>query len=162
MGHEDHRDHLCLSTVVTVRAARPLEGSAGGGVADLGPVHDTIPDLPPLQPLASAIERGAVSREDAGQQCTVAGPLVVVGGGGGCFCCFAFCLNTTSVHIPLGLGPDVGPVVWEPGTAENEYPSPVQFSCALLVQTLVVPRLNFCLRLQCLGSFPVFARPPTH
>ena len=47
-------------------------------------------------------------------------------------------------------------------SAENEYPSPVQFSCALLVQTLVVPRLNFCLRLQCLGSFPVFARPPTH
>ena len=83
MGHEDRRDHLCLSTVVTVRAARPLEGSAGGGVADLGPVQDTNPDLPPLQPLASAIERGAVSREDAGQQCTVAGPLVVVGGGGG-------------------------------------------------------------------------------
>ena len=82
VGHEDRRDHLCLSTVVTVRAARPLEGSAGGGVADLGPVQDTIPDLPPLQPVASAIERGAVSREDAGQQCTVAGPLVVVGGGG--------------------------------------------------------------------------------
>ena len=82
MGHEDRRDHLCLSTVVIVRAARPLEGSAGGGVADLGPVQDTCPDLPPLQPLASAIERGAVSREDAGQQCTVAGPLVVVGGGG--------------------------------------------------------------------------------
>ena len=58
--------------------------------------------------------------------------------------------------------PDVGPMVWELGTAENEYPSPVQFSCALLVETLVVPRLNFCLRLQCLGSFPVFARPPTH
>ena len=36
------------------------------------------------------------------------------------------------------------------------------FSCALLVQTLVVPRLNFCLRLQCLGSFSVFAHPPTH
>ena len=83
-------------------------------------------------------------------------------GGGDCFCCFAFCLITTSVHIPQGLDPDVGPVVWELGTAENEYPSPVQFSCALLVQTLVVPRLNFCLRLQCLGSFPVFARPPTH
>ena len=84
------------------------------------------------------------------------------GGGVGCFCCFAFCLITTSVHIPRGWDPDVGPVVWELGTAENEYPSPVQFSCALLVHTLVVPRLNFCLRLQCLGSFPVFARPPTH
>ena len=36
------------------------------------------------------------------------------------------------------------------------------FSCALLVQTLVVPRLNFCLRLQCLGTFSVFAQPPTH
>ena len=56
----------------------------------------------------------------------------------------------------------MGSVVRELGTAENEYPSPVQFSCALIVQTLVVPRLNFCLRLQCLGSFPVFARPPTH
>ena len=56
----------------------------------------------------------------------------------------------------------MGSMVRELGTAENEYPSPVQFSCAMLVQTLVVPRLNFCLRLQCLGSFPVFARPPTH
>ena len=82
MGHADRRDNLCLSTVVTVRAARPLEGSTGGGVADLGPVQDTNPDLPSLQPLASAIERGTVSREDGGQQCTVAGPLVVVGGGG--------------------------------------------------------------------------------
>ena len=82
MGHEDRRDHLGLSTVVAVCAARPMEGSAGGGVADLGPVQDTNPALHPLQPLASAIERGAVSREDAGPQCTVAGPLVVVGGGG--------------------------------------------------------------------------------
>ena len=40
---------------------------------------------PPLQPLASASERGAVSREDAGQLCTLVGPLVaVLGGGGGC------------------------------------------------------------------------------
>ena len=107
VGHEGRRDHLCLTTVVTVRAARPLEGSAEGGVAESGPVHDTNPDLPPLQPLASAIERGAVLREDAGQQCTVAGPLVVVGGGG-CFCCFAFCLITTSVYIPLGLGSRCG------------------------------------------------------
>ena len=67
----------CLSM-----AAWPLEESAGGGAADMGPVPDAIPAPPPLQPLASAIERGAVSREDAGQQCTVAGPLVVMGGGG--------------------------------------------------------------------------------
>ena len=45
--------------------------------------HPKNNTLPPLQPLASAIERGAVSREDAGQPCTVAGPLVVVWGGGG-------------------------------------------------------------------------------
>ena len=64
-------------------AAWPLEESAGGDAADMDLVPDTIPTLPPLQPLASAIERGAVSRVDAGQQCTVAGPLVVVGGGGG-------------------------------------------------------------------------------
>ena len=76
MGHGDRRDHLCLCM-----AAWPLEKSAGGGAADMGPVPDTIPALPPLQPLAPAVERGAVSREDAGQQCTVAGPLVVVGGG---------------------------------------------------------------------------------
>ena len=47
----------------------------------MGPGRDTAPTLPPLPPLASAIERGAVSREDAGQLCTVAGPLVAVGGG---------------------------------------------------------------------------------
>ena len=88
--------------------AWPLEESAGGDAADMNPVPDTIPTLPPLQPLASAIERGAVSRVDAGQQCTVAGPLVVVGGGVLLFA-LPFCLITTSVHIPLGLRSRCGP-----------------------------------------------------
>ena len=65
------------------QAATELEESAGDGSAEMGPGPDMAPTLPPLQPLASAIERGAVSREDAGQLCTVAGPLVAVGGGGG-------------------------------------------------------------------------------
>ena len=137
------------------------EGVRRGSSAELGPGPDAAPTLPPLQPLASAIERGAVSREDAGQQCTVAGPLVAVGGGG-CFCLFRlFTWLLPQFTFLWGWDSDVGSVVRELGTAENEYPSPVQFSCAVLVQTLVVPRLNFCLRLQCLGSFPVFARPPT-
>ena len=84
-------------------------------------------------------------------------------GGGGCICLFRlFTWLLPQFTFLWGWVSDVDPVVRELGTAENEYPSPVQFSCALLLQTLVVPRLNFCLRLQCLGSFPVFARPPTH
>ena len=65
------------------QTATELEESPGDGSAEMGPGPDTAPNLPPLQPLASAIERGAVSREDAGQLCTVAGPLVAVAGGGG-------------------------------------------------------------------------------
>ena len=64
------------------QAATELEESAEDGSAEMGPGPEAAPTLPPLQPLASAIERGAVSREDAGQLCTVAGPLVAVGGGG--------------------------------------------------------------------------------
>ena len=64
------------------QTATELEQSPGDGFAEMGPGPDTAPTLPPLPPLASAIERGAVSREDAGQLCTVAGPLVAVGGGG--------------------------------------------------------------------------------
>ena len=63
------------------QTATELEESPGDGSAEMGPGPDTAPTLPPLQPLASAIERGAVSREDAGQLCTVAGPLAAVGGG---------------------------------------------------------------------------------
>ena len=66
------------------QTATELEESPGDGSAEMGPGPDTAPTLPPLPPLASAIERGAVSREDAGQLCTVAGPLVAVGGGGAC------------------------------------------------------------------------------
>ena len=64
------------------QTAAELEESPGDGSAEVGLGPDTAPTLPPLPPLASAIERGAVSREDAGQLCTVAGPLVAVGGGG--------------------------------------------------------------------------------
>ena len=64
------------------QTATELEQSPGDGSAEMGPGPDTAPTLPPLPPLASAIESGAVSREDAGQLCTVAGPLVAVGGGG--------------------------------------------------------------------------------
>ena len=63
------------------QTATALEESPGDGSAEMGPGPDAAPALPPLQPLASAIERGAVSREDAGQLCTVAGPLAAVGGG---------------------------------------------------------------------------------
>ena len=61
--------------------AAELEESPGDGPAEVGLGPDTAPTPPQLPPLASAIERGAVSREDAGQLCTVAGPLVAVGGG---------------------------------------------------------------------------------
>ena len=63
------------------QAATEPEESTGDGSAEMGPGPDTAPTLPPLPPLASAIERGAVSREDAGQLCTAAGPLAAVGGG---------------------------------------------------------------------------------
>ena len=64
------------------QAATELEESAKDGSAEMGPGPKAAPTLPPLQPLASATERPAVSREDAGQLCTLAGPLVAVGGGG--------------------------------------------------------------------------------
>ena len=64
------------------QTAAELEESPGDGSAEVGLGPDTVPTPPPLPPLASAIERGAVSREDVGQLCTVAGPLVAVGGGG--------------------------------------------------------------------------------
>ena len=70
---------------------------------------------------------------------------------------------TTSVRIPRGVGFGRGMrgvVCWFQRRMNTQVLC--SFSCALLVQTLVVPRLNFCLRLQCLGSFSVFARPPTH
>ena len=64
------------------QAATELEESAGDGPAEMGPEPEAAPTPPPLQSLAPASERGAVSREDAGQLCTLAGPLVAVGGGG--------------------------------------------------------------------------------
>ena len=64
------------------RAATELEESAGDGPAELGPEPEAAPTPPPLQSLVPSRERGAVSREDAGQLCTLAGPLVAVGGGG--------------------------------------------------------------------------------
>ena len=64
------------------QAATELEESAEDGPAEVGLGPEAAPTPPPLQPLASASERGAVSREDAGQLCTLAGCLVAVGGGG--------------------------------------------------------------------------------
>ena len=64
------------------QAATKLEESAEDGPAEVGPEPEAAPTPPPLQSLAPASERGAVSREDAGQLCTLAGPLVAVGGGG--------------------------------------------------------------------------------
>ena len=64
------------------QAATELEESAGDGPAEVGPEPEAAPTSPTLQSLAPASERGAVSREDAGQLCTLAGPLVAVGGGG--------------------------------------------------------------------------------
>ena len=66
------------------QAATKLEEPAEDGPAEMGPEPEAAPTPPPLQSLAPASERGAVSREDAGQLCTLAGPLVAVGGGGGC------------------------------------------------------------------------------
>ena len=102
-------------------AAWPLEESAGSGAADISLVPNTVPAFPPLRPLGTAIERGAVSRDDAGQQCTVAGPLVVVGGGAGGVLLFVlpFCLIATSVHSPLGLGLGCGPCGGYLNTAET-------------------------------------------
>ena len=63
-------------------AATELGESAGSDPAAVGPEPEAAPTPLPLQPLAPPSERGAVSREDAGQLCTLAGPLVAVGGGG--------------------------------------------------------------------------------
>ena len=63
------------------QAATELEEFAGDGPAEMGPEPEAAPTPPPLQSLAPASERGAVSRGDVGQLCTLAGPLVAVGGG---------------------------------------------------------------------------------
>ena len=58
--------------------------------------------------------------------------------------------NTQSSSPPKA--PSLSPQPQEPGRSPSMSP-PVQFGSP---NSLVVPRLNFCLRLQCLGSFPVF------
>ena len=63
--------------------AEELEESAGNDPAAMGTEPDAAPTPLPLQPSVPASERGAVSREDAGQLCTLAGPPAAVGGGGG-------------------------------------------------------------------------------
>ena len=63
--------------------AEELEESAGNDPAAMGTEPDAAPTPLPLQPSVPASERGAVSREDAGQLCTLAGPPVALGGGGG-------------------------------------------------------------------------------
>ena len=63
--------------------AEELEESAGNDPAAMGTEPDAAPTPLPLQPSVPASECGAVSRGDAGQLCTLAGPPVAVGGGGG-------------------------------------------------------------------------------
>ena len=61
--------------------AEELEQSAGNEPAAMGTEPDAAPTPFPLQPSVPASKRGIVSREDAGQPCTLAGTLVSVGGG---------------------------------------------------------------------------------
>ena len=56
--------------------------AAGCTPAEVGKEPGAAPASTPLQPLVPAHERGAVSRVDTGQLCTLAGPAVAVGGGG--------------------------------------------------------------------------------
>ena len=56
--------------------------AAGCTPAEVGKEPGAAPASTPLQPLVPAHERGAVSRVDAGQLCTLAGPAVAGGGGG--------------------------------------------------------------------------------
>ena len=60
--------------------------AAGCTPAEVGKEPAAAPASTLLQPLVSAHERGAVSRVDAGQLCTLAGPAVA--GGGGVLCSF--------------------------------------------------------------------------
>ena len=62
--------------------------AAGCTPAEVGKEPGAAPASTPLQPLVPAHERGAVSRVDAGQLCTLAGPAVAVGGGGEVLCSF--------------------------------------------------------------------------
>ena len=64
--------------------------AAGCTPAEVGKEPGAAPASTPLQPLVPAHERGAVSRVDTGQLCTLAGPAVAVGGGGG-FCAVFLC-----------------------------------------------------------------------
>ena len=82
MGSEDQKGGVQSGWYLGIMLLFHL-GYDRGFILGIHLEHPKNNTLPPLQPLASAIERGAVSREDAGQQCTVAGPLVVVCGGGG-------------------------------------------------------------------------------
>ena len=62
--------------------------AAGCTPAEVGKEPGAAPASTPLQPLVPAHERGAVSRVDAGQLCTLAGRAVAVGGGGKVLCSF--------------------------------------------------------------------------
>ena len=64
--------------------------AAGCTPAEVGKEPGAAPTSTPLQPLVPAHERGAVSRVDAGRRCTLAGPAVAVGGGGGGRFCAVF------------------------------------------------------------------------
>ena len=62
--------------------------AAGCTPAEVGKEPGAAPASTPFQPLVPAHERGAVSRVDAGQLCTLAGPAVAGGGGGKVLCSF--------------------------------------------------------------------------
>ena len=78
--------------------------AAGCTPAEVGKEPGAAPASNPLQPLVPAHERGAVSRVDAGQLCTLAGPAVAVGGGGGSvqFSCALLVQTAVAALRPMG------------------------------------------------------------
>ena len=79
--------------------------AAGCTPAEVGKEPGAAPASTPLQPLVPAHERGAVSRVDAGQLCTLAGPAVAVGGGGGGsvqFSCALLVQTAVAALRPMG------------------------------------------------------------
>ena len=79
--------------------------AAGCTPAEVGKELGAAPASTPLQPLVPAHERGAVSRVDAGQLCTLAGPAVAVGGGGGSvrFSCAVLVQTAVAALRPMGI-----------------------------------------------------------
>ena len=77
--------------------------AAGCTPAEVGKEPGAAPASTPLQPLVPAHERGAVSRVDAGQLCTLAGPAVAGGGGGSVqFSCALLVQTAVAALRPMG------------------------------------------------------------